>query len=64
MPPGAAEVLTDRHSLNYLGALPQMMAAVDEPSIQAANANAERPALLIGRVSSSRQAKHCPSLAP
>ena len=27
MPPGAAEVLTDRHSLNYLGALPQMMAA-------------------------------------
>ena len=27
MPSGAAEVLTDRHSLNYLGALPQMMAA-------------------------------------
>lgn len=27
LPPGAAEVLTDRHSLNYLGALPQMMAA-------------------------------------
>ncbi len=28
MSPGAAEVLTDRHSLNYLGALPQMLAAV------------------------------------
>ena len=27
MPSGAAEVLTDRQSLNYLGALPQMMAA-------------------------------------
>jgi 2-polyprenyl-3-methyl-5-hydroxy-6-metoxy-1,4-benzoquinol methylase len=27
LPAGAAEVLTDRHSLNYLGALPQMMAA-------------------------------------
>ena len=27
MSSGAAEVLTDRHSLNYLGALPQMMAA-------------------------------------
>jgi len=27
LPPGAAEVLTDRNSLNYLGALPQMMAA-------------------------------------
>jgi SAM-dependent methyltransferase len=26
--PGAAEVLTDRHSLNYLGALPQIFAAV------------------------------------
>jgi 2-polyprenyl-3-methyl-5-hydroxy-6-metoxy-1,4-benzoquinol methylase len=28
LPPGAAEVLTDRHSLSYLGALPQMLAAV------------------------------------
>jgi SAM-dependent methyltransferase len=28
LPPGAAEVLTDRHSLNYLGALPQIFAAV------------------------------------
>jgi 2-polyprenyl-3-methyl-5-hydroxy-6-metoxy-1,4-benzoquinol methylase len=28
MPSGAAEVLTDRHSLSYLGALPQMLAAV------------------------------------
>jgi 2-polyprenyl-3-methyl-5-hydroxy-6-metoxy-1,4-benzoquinol methylase len=28
LPPGAAEVLTDRRSLNYLGALPQMLAAV------------------------------------
>ena len=28
MSPGAAEALTDRHSLNYLGALPQMLAAV------------------------------------
>jgi SAM-dependent methyltransferase len=28
LPPGAAEVLTDRHSLSYLGALPQMFAAV------------------------------------
>lgn len=28
MPPGAVEALTDRHSLNYLGALPQMLAAV------------------------------------
>ncbi|HEY6665548.1 MAG TPA: methyltransferase domain-containing protein [Propionibacteriaceae bacterium] len=28
LPPGAAEVLTDRHSLNYLGALPQVYAAV------------------------------------
>lgn len=27
LPPGPAEVLTDRNSLNYLGALPQMMAA-------------------------------------
>ena len=27
LPPDAAEVLTDRHSLNYLGALPQMLAA-------------------------------------
>jgi SAM-dependent methyltransferase len=27
LPPGAAEVLTDRHSLSYLGALPQMMVA-------------------------------------
>ncbi len=27
MRPSAAEVLTDRHSLNYLGAVPQMMAA-------------------------------------
>jgi SAM-dependent methyltransferase len=27
MAPGVADVLTDRHSLNYLGALPQMMAA-------------------------------------
>jgi hypothetical protein len=30
MSPGAAEVLTDRHSLNYLGALPQMFAAVGD----------------------------------
>jgi SAM-dependent methyltransferase len=28
MSSGAAEALTDRHSLNYLGALPQMLAAV------------------------------------
>ncbi len=28
LPGGAAEALTDRHSLNYLGALPQMLAAV------------------------------------
>ena len=28
LPPGAAEVLTDQHSLNYLGALPRMFAAV------------------------------------
>ena len=28
LPSGAAEVLTDRHSLSYLGALPQMLAAV------------------------------------
>jgi hypothetical protein len=28
LPPGAAEVLTDCHSLNYLGAPPQMLAAV------------------------------------
>ena len=28
LPPGAVEVLTDRHSLSYLGALPQMLAAV------------------------------------
>jgi hypothetical protein len=28
LPLGAAEVLTDRHSLNYLGALPQIFAAV------------------------------------
>ena len=28
LPPGAAEALTDRHSLNYQGALPQMLAAV------------------------------------
>ena len=27
LPPGAAEVLTDRRSLNYLGALPQMLVA-------------------------------------
>ena len=27
LPPGAAEVLTDRQSLNYLGALPRMLAA-------------------------------------
>ena len=156
MPPGAAEVLTDRHSLNYLGALPQMMAAagaqleklleayrdgggvswaelgdnardsqaaLNRPWFESALAPAlasvpeirgcarsgrapglpisvavrdgrpsrwpapthrrtcsesismnprsrrqtrtlKRPALLIGRVSSSRQAKHCPSLAP
>jgi SAM-dependent methyltransferase len=30
MSPGAAEALTDRHSLNYLGALPQMLAAVGD----------------------------------
>ena len=28
LPPGAAEALTGRHSLNYQGALPQMLAAV------------------------------------
>ena len=28
LPPGAAEVLTDEHSLSYLGALPRMFAAV------------------------------------
>jgi 2-polyprenyl-3-methyl-5-hydroxy-6-metoxy-1,4-benzoquinol methylase len=28
LPAGAAEALTDHHSLNYLGALPQMLAAV------------------------------------
>jgi SAM-dependent methyltransferase len=28
LPPGAAEALTDRHSLTYLGALPRMFAAV------------------------------------
>ncbi|HET9779018.1 MAG TPA: class I SAM-dependent methyltransferase [Propionibacteriaceae bacterium] len=28
LPPGAAEALTNRHSLNYQGALPQMLAAV------------------------------------
>ena len=57
MPPGAAEVLTDRHSLNYLGALPQMMAAAGAKLEQAVGGIPRRRRSQLGRTW-----RQCPQL--
>jgi len=49
LPPGAAEVLTDRQSLNYLGALPRMLAAARCEAGQAAGCLPQRWRGQLGR---------------